>query len=138
MVLGVVQLVELEKKLRDEIELREKAERKLRKLKKKLQSLKLYSLSEKSEISCCRSPASSFTNSSSGTNETKTSTKNSSLSHKAMPSVSELSSPMGNGYDSQGSDNSTSNSNSDFFSHQSSNCHNLKNDESRYHFNMQS
>ena len=35
-VLGVVQLVELEKKLRDEIELREKAERKLKKLKKKL------------------------------------------------------------------------------------------------------
>ncbi|KAK4272920.1 hypothetical protein QN277_021410 [Acacia crassicarpa] len=125
-------LVELEKKLRDEIELREKAEKKLKKLKKKLQSLKLFPISEesvqlsspeKSESSCCRSPASC---SASRDSEVKTPTTNSSLSENTMHIASEPSVRMANGYDSQGSDNSDS----DFSSHQNSNSQVLKNDES--------
>ncbi|KAI9121922.1 hypothetical protein K1719_006611 [Acacia pycnantha] len=127
-------LVELEKKLRDEIELREKAEKKLKKLKKKLQSLKLFPIAEesvqlsspeKSESSCCRSPASS---SASRDSEAKTSTTYSSLSENTMLNVSEPSVPMANGYDSQCSNNSDSDS--DFSSHQNSNSQVLKNDES--------
>ncbi|XP_028775107.1 uncharacterized protein LOC114748167 [Neltuma alba] len=133
-------LVELEKKLRDEIELREKAEKRLKKLKKKLQSLKLFSISEesvqlsspeKSESSCWRSPASSSASRDSEASGTKTRTTDSYWLENAMHSVSEPSASMTHGYDdSQGSDNSTSNSNSDCSSPKNSISQDLKHDES--------
>lgn len=133
-------LVELEKKLRDEIDLRERAERRLRKLNKKLQSLKLFSTSEESEqlsslensASFCGSPAGSFASRDSEASETKILTTNPSLSEIAMQSVSEPSAPMDKGHDSHGSasDNYTRDSNSDCSFLENSNSLDLNNDDS--------
>ncbi|KAF7804512.1 polycomb group protein Pc-like [Senna tora] len=137
-------LVELEKRLRYEIKLRERAERKLRKLKNKLESLRNSCSSEKSEISC------SSASRDSEASETKPpTTTNPSVSENTMHNDSEPPTPIARDYDSRATHNSNSDcsfsqdpnpldlnhdessSSSSKSSSKDSNSEDLKNDESR-------
>lgn len=138
---GGGQLVELEKKLRDETKLREKAEKKLQRLKKKLESLNISSSSEGSEQSCssekcessCRSPASASSSASSDS-------LNPIMSENAKHNAAEPPPPITKDYDSRDIHNSTGDSNSGYTYPQNllenpnpnPNSQDLKNDESRY------
>ena len=140
------QLIELENKLREEVKLRGKAERKLKFFKRKLESFNInissasgelekpYS-SEKSENSC-RSCASSSASRTSDENETKL--KNPAESEKFIHLVSEAASSISKDYIAKVNDDFSSNSILDHSSprnlHQNPNSshENVKNDENRY------
>lgn len=137
---GYGQLVDLEKLVKEEIKLRDKAERKLRLLKKKLESfnkskqLDHSDSSEKCENSCGSSSITSISKYSE-TSETKHPAKNSPLPEDDVVHNHNTPSSTTKDSDSQVTDNSSSNLDSQIQSENpnpSYETEDLKNNESRY------